>query len=82
MTIALKSIPYPCPSSLLVDLEVESIHAVANTVTRHPLVGIISSLRSAFDDDCPVTKVYLEPLVFVVVLGNPRTVFGATAHGI
>ena len=74
--------PYPCSSSFLVHPEVESIHAVANSVTLDPLVSIVSSLSRAFDDDCAVAEVNLEPLTPVVITCDPWAEFWTTAHGI
>lgn len=69
------SATYPCPSAFFVHPEVEPIHAVANRVTLHPLVSVISSLSRTFDDDCAVTKVNLEPLTSVVIASDPRAEF-------
>ena len=65
---------YPGSSPFLIEPEVETIHAIANSVALDPLVSIVSSLSCALDDDCPVSKVNLEPLASVVITRNPRAI--------
>ena len=52
----------------------ETIHAITDSVALDPLVSIVSSLSRTLDDDCPVSKVNLEPLASVVITRNPRAI--------
>ena len=65
---------YPSSSPFFIEPEVETIHAITDSVALDPLVSIVSSLSRALDDDGPVSKVNLEPLASVVITRNPRAI--------
>ena len=68
-----KKYPYPGSSRLLVREKSDTIIAVGNSVWRHPLISIISSLGSDSLDNWNSSQVNLQPLFGVPILSDPAS---------
>ena len=74
--IGLRVLPHLLQTVIVVDSLVEdAIVTVSDSETFYPLGSILSSLSANGSYFCPASKIYLEPLVYIIGCRCPTSVF-------
>lgn len=73
---------HSCAALFFVVSEVDAVHAVPQYEAPDPLIGVVSSLGTDFDQVSGGPEVYLEPLAAVITARYPRAVPLPATHGV